>query len=135
MTIICTDVSKLVDPNRIDEIGMLYGIKFESDFKEFIMKNNGGIPINSSVLINGKEYEIRCFMSFNKDEYNSIDLAIESFQKETKGKIYPIAKDSGDNYFCINRENGKVYFWNKDDNLYYRLTDSFQEFCAYLSKK
>lgn len=27
----------------------------------------------------------------------------------TKGKIIPIGVDSGDNYFCVNNETGKVY--------------------------
>lgn len=130
MNNICVEVSKLIDKKDIERISNSYGIEFDKDFIDFIEINNGGIPKTNSIEVGGKEYELRCFLSFNSGEYNSIELPLKSFQEETKGKIYPIAKDSGDNYFCINKENGKVYFWDKDENLYYKLVDSFADFVS-----
>lgn len=39
---------------------------------------------------------------------------------------------TGGNYFCVNNETGKVYFWFADDGLYYLITDSVEEFCKLL---
>ena len=84
------------------------------------------------IEISGDEYEIRCFLSFNSGEYNSIDIPLESFQKETHGKMIPIAKDSGDNYYCIHVETNKIYYWDKDEYLYYNLAESLETFLQYL---
>lgn len=128
MKIICTDVKPISDELAIDKIEDKYDIDFSKEFKTFFLENNGGIPINNIFEVNGKEYEIRCFLSFNKGEYNSINIPLASFWEETKGKIIPIAKDSSDCYYCINIENGKVYFWDKDDNLYYCIAQTLPEF-------
>ena len=118
MAVICTEVVGISDPAVFGKLEKKYGFKFEENVKRFFKENNGGIPQQSTIKVNGEEYEIRCFLSFNSGEYNSIDMPMDSFQKETNGKIIPVAKDSGDDYYCIHTENGKVYYWDKDGDLY-----------------
>lgn len=128
MSMVCTDISKLKDETLINRFEDKYEFDFSEALKKFFMDNNGGIPKNNSFEAKGKEYELRCFLSFNDDEYNSIRKPLESFQEETHGKIAPIAKDSADNYYCVNVETGKIYFWDHDENLYYCIAESFEEF-------
>ena len=52
---------------------------------------------------------------------------------ETKGKIAPVAKDSGDNYFCINIDTGNIYYNDNSDGLYYKLFDKFSDLVKVLS--
>ena len=132
MAIACVDVKVLKDKSVIDRIEDKYDIYFSEDFKKFFRENNGGIPKKNIFNVNGKEYEIRCFLSFNEGEYNSIRKPLAWFQEKTYGKIVPVAKDSGDNYYCVNLETEKIYFWDKDDNLYYCVAESFAEFIGYL---
>ena len=132
MAIICFDIKSIKDELAIDRIEDKYEIDFSEEFKSFFKENNGGIPKNNSFTANGREYEIRCFLSFNEGEYNSIKAPLASFWEETSGRIIPVARDSGDNYYCINIETGKVYFWSKDDNLYYCIAGTFKEFIGYL---
>ena len=132
MAIACVDVKVLKDKSVIDRIEDKYDIYFSEDFKKFFRENNGGIPKKNIFNVNGKEYEIRCFLSFNEGEYNSIRKPLAWFQEKTHGKIVPVAKDSGDNYYCVNLETEKIYFWDKDDNLYYCVAASFAEFIGYL---
>ncbi len=135
MAVICAEIVEISNPGVFGELEKEYGFKFEEDVKSFFMENNGGIPEQNMIEVNGEEYEVRCFLSFNSGEYNSIDIPMDSFQKETHGKIIPIAKDSGDNYYCIHIENGKVYYWDKDENLYYNLADSFGTFLEYFNER
>lgn len=129
---ICINISKLTDELAIEKLEDKFDLDFSSDFKEFFILNNGGIPLNSKFMYENKEYEVRCFLSFNNDEYNSIKKPLSSFQEETNGKIVPFAKDSGDNYYCLNIENQKVYYWSRDEELYYCLAEAFSEFIGYL---
>lgn len=132
MSIICRSISELTSKDKIVAIEIKHGIKFSNEVVDFFMQNNGGIPLNKEIIIAGNEYEIRCFLSFNEGEYNSIDKPAETFQRQTKGKIIPLAKDSGDNYYCLNIEKGSVYYWDKEDNEYYILADNFTEFISYI---
>lgn len=132
MAVVCTEVSLLKDSLAVERYEDKYEFDLPKELKSFFQENNGGIPKKRVFTIKGEEYEIRCFLSFNIGEYNSIDLPMQSFQEETKGKIVPIAKDSGDNYYCIHVENGKIYYWDKDDNLYYCIAEDFGELIEYL---
>lgn len=128
----CVNISPITYNDIYHEYERRYSITIDSDIKVFFDFNNGGVPTKNKFIIKNQEFEIRCFMSFNDNEYNSIEKPFDFFQKNTKGKVYPIAKDSGDNYYCINVENKKIYYWSVDDNEYYFLADSFSEFLSYL---
>ncbi len=132
MVAICTDVSIIKDEMAIEKLEDKYEFDLPQDVKSFFEVNNGGIPRKNLFTANGEEYEIRCFLSFNNDEYNSIKVPLASFQKETHGKIVPLAKDSGDSYYCLNIENLKVYYWSREDELYYCLAESFELFIEML---
>lgn len=133
MSSMCFDSKEIKETFAIDVLENEYDLNFSVAFKAFFKINNAGIPKHNLISVNSKEYEIRCFLSFNDDEYNSIKKPLASFQEETNGKMVPFAKDSGDNYYCLNVENGKVYFWDKDDDLYYMLTESFESFIELLT--
>lgn len=133
MSIICRSVSELKSKTIFDEIQNEYNISFPHEMLEFFKKNNGGSPYKKEFMVDDIEYEVRCFLSFNGEDYNAIQKPLDSFQKETKGKIVPVAKDSGDSYFCLNIENEKVYYWDKDENLYYKIADTFETFINYLT--
>lgn len=132
MEVICKNVSELKSELAIEIMENKYNTKIPKILKEFFRKNNGGIPLKKEFTVGDTDYEIRCFLSFNDDDYNSIESSMKSFQEETKGKIIPFAKDSGDNYFCLNIETGKVYYWENEQNLYYNIAETFEGFIGYL---
>lgn len=130
---ICNDVKRIKSPFVITKYERLYKFRLGEDVKNFFTKNNGGIPKRQIFKFKGKPYEVRCFLSFNDGEYNSIKLPLASFQKETNGKMFPLAKDSGDNYYCLDLETGEVSYWSHDDDTYYPIANSFINFIALLS--
>ena len=53
---------------------------------------------------------------------------MDYFLEKTKGKIVPIGLDSGDNYYCVNNETGKVYYWSAGEDSYYCIAESIMDF-------
>ena len=107
-------------------------IVIRQDIIDFLKMNSGGYPVNDVVKFNGEEYEIRVFLSLDDSDANYyIKKPLEYFLKKTKGKIVPIGIDSGDNYYCVNNENGKVYYWSSGEDSYYYIAKSIDEFASF----
>ena len=106
-----------------------YVIQIRNDIKEFLAANSGGYPLKNIVKFEGEEYEVRVFLSLDIENRNYyIEKPLEYFLEKTKGKIIPVGIDSGDNYYCVNNETGKVYYWTSSDNQYYCIANSLIEF-------
>lgn len=106
-----------------------YDIKIIQPIKEFIELNSGGDPLKSIINTQNGPHEVRKILSLTRtSKYYSIAKYADQFLNETHGKIIPVAVDSGGNYFCVNNETGKVYFWFEEDGLYYQVADDLNEF-------
>jgi len=104
-------------------------IVVRADIKEFLEKNSGGYPVKDIITFDGEEYEVRVFLSLDPSDSNYyIEKPLNFFLDKTKGKIVPIGIDSGDNYYCVNNETGKVYYWSASSDQYYCLAQSLDEF-------
>ena len=129
MKSIAKNTDYVEDQTVLQEIEDQYKIKIREDIKEFIKLNSGGYPLKDVIEAEGEEYEVRVFLSVNKEntEYY-LEKPLKYFLEKTNGKIIPIAIDSGDNYYCVNNEIGNVYFWSTGEDLYYKISDSVKEF-------
>ena len=111
-----------------------YQISIRTDIKDFLNENSGGIPINKTIFVGEEQFEVRRFLSLDSNDHYWIEKPMNSFLKETKGKIIPIGIDSGANYYCVNNETGKVYFWNCSEEEYYCIANSIEEFIGLFKK-
>jgi len=108
-----------------------YSIQIRDDIKAFLTANSGGYPVRDLIEVDGEEYEVRVFLSLDRANKNYyIEKPLAFFLDNTKGKIVPIGVDSGDNYYCVNNETGKVYHWSAGDNQYYCIGKSIEEFAS-----
>ena len=120
-----------LDTGIIVEAEKKYDIKIKKGIVDFWKENSGGIPIKSYIMIDKHEYEVRRFLSLNKeDNYYGLEKPLDFFLSQTKGKIVPIGVDSGDNYYCVNNETGKVYYWRASVDEYYCVAKNINEFSA-----
>ena len=120
---------KANDSNILLETAKKNNITIRSDIIEFLKINSGGYPIKDVIIFDGEEYEIRVFLSLDISDSNYyIEKPLLFFMEKTKGKIIPIALDSGDNYYCVNNETGKVYYWVSEEKRYYCIADSLENF-------
>lgn len=129
MNIISTESRTKYNENIWNEIEQKYDIFIRTDIKDFFKFNNGGYPINDIIISDEIEYEIRAFLSLDENDQNYyIEKPLCYFLTKTNAKIIPIALDSGDNYYCVNNETGKVYFWSSSTDSYYLISDNIEQF-------
>ena len=125
-------ISKNVKGNNSDILSNYSqdkSVTIRDDIKEFLKKNSGGYPKKDIVSFNGEEYEVRVFLSLDESDDNYyIEKPLCYFMDKTGGKIVPIGIDSGDNYYCVNNNSGKVYYWSSSEDKYYCLAKSLEEF-------
>lgn len=106
-----------------------FSVAVRKDIKDFLKDNNGGYPKKDVIIVNGTEYEVRVFLSLDRNDNNyCIEKPLKYFLTRTKGKIIPVAVDSGDNYYCVNNETEKVYYWMANSDSYYLIADDLNSF-------
>jgi hypothetical protein len=128
MKCIATDIKKY-DETIFANAEKSYSVKIRDDIKEFIKENTGGYPVKNTITSDGEKFEVRVFLSADFEDKNyCIDKPMGFFLQKTKGKIIPIGIDSGDNYYCVNNETGKVYYWSAEEDRYYCIAVNLEEF-------
>ena len=110
-------------------------ITVRDDIRSFIQTNGGGYPEKDIITADGEDYEVRIFLSADaEDENYYIGKPLDYFLTKTNGKIVPIGIDSGDNYYCVNNETGKVYYWMAETDKYFPIADNLDKFCELFEK-
>ena len=105
-----------------------YDLLLPEMVKTFFVDNNGGTPKKNYVLFDDEEYEVRFFLSFNMDDNYSIYKSSDYFMKRTKRRLIPCAIDSGDNYYCFDKDTEKVYYYQASEDAFYAICDCISEF-------
>ena len=127
----CISENRKLNINKkiFEDAEKTYSITIRSEIKDFLGENSGGYPVKDIIVSDGEEYEVRVFMSLDESDKNYYILKpMDYFLKKTKGKIIPIGIDSGDNYYCMNNETGKVDYWGAGEDSYYCIADTVDEF-------
>ena len=126
---VSTECRAFYNASIFDDIEALYSIVVREDVKTFFEANNGGYPIKDIICADDTEYEVRVFLSLDKNDDNyCIEKPLKFFMSKTHARIIPIGVDSGDNYYCVNNETGKVYYWRASSDRYYMIADSLHVF-------
>lgn len=129
MKCIVTNINEKYEEDIFVDAEKGQSITIRADIKEFISANAGGYPVKNIISVGDEKYEIRIFLSADKEDKNyCIEKPMYYFLRKTKGKIVPIGIDSGDNYYCVNNENGKVYYWSAGEDQYYCIASSLEKF-------
>ncbi|MCX8729199.1 SMI1/KNR4 family protein [Gilliamella sp. B2969] len=146
---------KSIDTSDIAEIESILKIKIPEQLKAFLLKQNGGMPENNTWIDPQGEYDyvtihelvpIKYYATLNDNKAYLMDhIAQQFWNRELLSKqLLPFANDAGGNYFCINFNNGKIYYCTFDtwsDNLSVSdnqskstlfLCNSFNEFMSKL---
>ena len=131
MKSISTNVKSNVDNAIFAEAEKKYSITIRKDIKDFVVANAGGYPAKDVIEAEGEEYEVRVFLSLDPGDKNyCITKPLDFFLNKTKAKIVPIGIDSGDNYYCVNNETGKVYYWGASEDSYYCIAETIDKFVS-----
>ena len=143
--------SKPINDSIISEFERIFHIQLPQDYKEFILKNNGGRPEDdwgfdfAEVGGTASTSSVICdFLAINSDSGKTFDDLGKTYrmlveEKQIPPRLLPFASDPGGNYICISvvagEDYSKVYFCNHEWEdpktgfmILSPIADSFTEF-------
>lgn len=117
--------------SQIEEFENKYGIKFDDEYRLFLVKYNGGDTPNTSFKSGKHSETVRCLFGINSKR--NIEDNNEHFDFK-KNECVPIGMDNFGNYYAIgiSRENnGAIFFCNHEKGFSKaKISDSFKEFIS-----
>lgn len=137
---------------EIDEVQAFFGVTFPSDYREFMLKNNGGILDGASSFKcnNGFASCVGWFYRIEKESNSDIRDANELRDGRLPAYFVSIGTDGGGDEICIDCRSGegfgRVYYWDhnfeahqehgmtpEEAGNYHLIANSFSEFldCLY----
>jgi hypothetical protein len=118
-----------------------------AEYKAFLLHSNGGYPTPNSFRVPGWYGHGNSVMSFygihDAEKVERLDWACKVLDERVPADLIPIASDANGNQICLGwkgEREGKVYFWDHEDELdedgdfvtdyrnVYLVANSLQEF-------
>ena len=118
---------------QIKEVEDYVGLKFPKEYKEHLLRYNGGKCSPNIFKFNEKgkltNSNIDWFLAIYDGVYDNLKYEIELVkigEKRMPIQILPIAHDSGGNLICIScggQDEGYVYFWDHENEVDYSISN------------
>jgi len=130
---------------QIEQIQKLARLSFPKEYRDHLLKNNGGqcIPNIFSFNENGKVTSscIDWFLAIYDGEYDNLKNYIEIYKiskKRIPSNMLPIAHDPGGNLICISCDGddvGSIYFGDHEKEIDYSIVRDLNYSNLYLIAK
>lgn len=117
-----------------------YRITLPKEYRDFLLKYNGGIPVPDAFDFANKNSgsTIDTFYGFVEEDVNNLVSNIKDYRNRIPKSLFPIASDVFGNNICIGIKDdvyGKIYFWDHESekskpdfsNITF-VSDSFDKF-------
>lgn len=114
------NAEKTVGPEAIQLFERFMDRKFPKDYRNFLLKNNGGRPVPDCFnFFDGQSGSIvnQFYKIISKDDYDDLLKTIRIFDQRIPSDFVPIADDPYGNQICIaisGPNYGKIYFWDHE---------------------
>ena len=99
---------------EIDACERRLNFQFHEAYKNFLLNQNGGMPINSMFKYNAtKVSSVNFFFGINvEEEFANLEENFRIYRERLPNNFLPIAGDPGGNLICMGGENKEsIYFW------------------------
>lgn len=108
---------ELRDRNVFDFLAQKYEIPFPEDLRSFIEENNAAYPEMSLIDVNGSERIFEYVLSFNETEDDALSVfdVLDTVSIKT---ALPFASDPFGNLFFYSLVNGRILYYDQDDDKY-----------------
>ena len=126
MAIVTIEESFLPLPTEQDvfELDQQLGRPIPFDYRDFLLKHNGGSPTPECFHIRGNRAGdigiINWFYGLTSDEDYDIREAVLTLRERIPAHFLPIGDDPGGNQLCISlagEDAGTVYFWDHENEV------------------
>lgn len=122
-------VKPLKSIKNIDDFECLVKYVFPEEFRKCVIENNGGHPelccFNTD---KAKERALKSFLSFNKNDRETVWNLYEWSKDELADKYVPFAIDNFGNLICFNVDNDHIVFINHESLSIEFINSTFAEF-------
>lgn len=122
-------VKPLSSEGNINEFESLVKYSFPDEFKNCVLCNNGGRPckrvFNTDVQ---KKREIKTFLSFNKEDKETVWKIQDWNKEELLRKYVAFAIDNFGNLVCFDINSSRIVFFNHENGKMEQIADNFTEF-------
>ncbi|WP_138480587.1 SMI1/KNR4 family protein [Dyadobacter bucti] len=143
--VIFSETEAPVKIKDIADIEYLVGLKFPTEYREHILRNNGGKchPNRFTFSENAAKSDsiVDWFLAIYDGEYDSLRTYSNIYKIQEQRlpfHILPIAHDPGGNLICIScgtRDYGYVYFWDHEKEVDNKIFADNNYFNLYLIAK
>jgi len=131
--------NKEISEHEINAVEKELGIKLPTDYRQFLLANNGGLPEECIFDIPNLGQSSLVFYGVHTgEEHSDFLLACMAYRNRLPGNSFPVGFDPGGNLICLvaeDKHDWALYFWDHErDNSppelskMYRLADSFSDF-------
>lgn len=122
-------VKPLTSEELINEFECMVKYSLPNDFKACVMEHNGGRPERRAFDTDvSKERELKSFLSFNKEDKETIWKIHDWNHEELKDKYVAFAIDNFGNLICFDVCSNRIVFMNLDDMSIEGIADDFESF-------
>lgn len=92
-------------------------ITLPEDYKQFVLKYDGGYPNLNHFKVDGKVEIFNNLISLDENEYNNIYEVLEDLQERIGDQLIPFAEDGFGNLLCFDYSSNKnIVFWDHEKN-------------------
>lgn len=92
-------------------------ITLPEDYKQFVLKYDGGYPNPNHFKVDGKVEIFNNLISLDENEYNNIYEILEDLQDRIGDQLIPFAEDGFGNLLCFDYlANKNIVFWDHEKN-------------------
>jgi hypothetical protein len=133
-----------LDESKVSELEEALGVSLPSDYREFLLRFNGGSPAPCDFVVPSHEeelFDIRTLFGVTRPiEVSNVEWNIREYRTECGAELIPIGR-TGDNDILLlgirGHRTGEVLFldWAEDDlaTAVHFVAKSFSEFLAGLT--
>lgn len=109
--------------NIIESVEHRLQITLPEDYKQFVLKYDGGYPSPNHFKVDGKVEIFNNLISLDENEYDNIYEILEDLQDRLSDQLIPFAEDGFGNLLCFDYSADKnIVFWDHEKNY-----DDFKE--------
>ena len=92
-------------------------ITLPEDYKQFVLKYDGGYPNPNHFKVDGKVEIFNNLISLDEKEYDNIYEILEDLQDRIGDQLIPFAEDGFGNLLCFDYSaNKNIVFWDHEKN-------------------
>lgn len=122
-------VKELKSVDLIDDYECLVNYVFCYSFRKCVTAHNGGRPSKRIFDTDkAKKRELKSFLSFNKEDKETVWKIFEWNKEELTDKYVPFAIDNFGNLICFDAHNDKIVFVNHEDMSVETISNTFPDF-------